>query len=88
VVVSIASQRVDRAYHGAVAEYEAKAISAREKVALAAAKARATRLGGLRWKGVDRRDVNCSFSPMPLSASRNSSVNIPSVNAFNAPKIP
>jgi hypothetical protein len=33
-------------------------------------------------KGVDRRDVHRSFSTTPLSASRNYSVNIPSVNAF------
>lgn len=33
----------------AMAEYEAKAISARTKVALAAAKRKGTRLGGLRW---------------------------------------
>ena len=35
-------------------------------------------------KGVDRRDVHRSFSTTPLSASRNYSVNIPSVNAFPA----
>jgi len=33
----------------AMAEYEAKAISARTKAALAAAKRKGTRLGGLRW---------------------------------------
>jgi hypothetical protein len=33
-------------------------------------------------EGVDKRDVHRSFSTTPLSASRNYSVNIPSVNAF------
>jgi hypothetical protein len=36
----------------------------------------------LRRKGVDRRDVHRSFFDYALSARRNYSVNIPSVNAF------
>jgi hypothetical protein len=42
----------------------------------------------LKLKGADRRDVHGAFLNTPSSASRNYSVNIPSVNAFSRSGIP
>jgi DNA invertase Pin-like site-specific DNA recombinase len=70
----------------AMAEYEAKAISARTKAALAAAMAKGTQLGGLRWNlaSVSKQGRSVSLKVRKEKAGKRASDLLPVVEAIRS----